>query len=463
MTICTLSAIGCINDDVRENEAFYAYSRHFRAKGMAVPEIYAISDDRRAYIQQDLGDQTLYGLLLDKKRNGGGFDSEMLELYRHALADLADIQHAGRDLDFSIAYPRADFDRQAILWDLNYFKYCFLKVAHIPFDEQRLEDDFNALADFLLSTDCNYFMYRDFNPRNIMVAVSGQQLAISATQVGGSPLTTNHYPLPTLYYIDYQGGRRGAPHYDVASLLYSAKSDLPESIRQELLRHYIEVSGFGASFMEHFWGYVLIRILQALGAYGYRGYCERKPYFLESIPLALHNLRNLIESHPLPVNLPEINRIAETITTHYPLPTTHYPLPTTHYPLTITVSSFSYKKGLPDDPSGNGGGFIFDCRALPNPGRYEQFKNYTGRDASVIAFLDAEPAVAKFLSAAETLIGQSVEKYLERNFTHLNVAFGCTGGQHRSVYCAEHLAQWLSATYPVNIDLVHREQETTLP
>ncbi len=447
--------IGTIGDDLRENEAFFAYTRHFMAQGMAVPELYAVSDDRTRYLQQDLGDQSLYGFLLDKRRQGGGFDAEMLGLYRKALADLAALQQAGADLDFSVAYPREAFDRQSILWDLNYFKYYFLKLNHISFDEQRLEDDFHRLADFLLQADCRYFLYRDFNPRNIMLVGGSHSVGAAATQESGCPPSTTHHPPPTLYYIDYQGGRRGAAQYDVASLLYSAKSDLPDPLRLDLLNHYLAVRGIKGEekqqWLGHFWGYVLVRILQTLGAYGYRGLYERKPYFLESIPLAINNLRSLLEAHPLPISLPELTRS---------LPTTHQPPPTTDSRLNVSVLSFSYKQGLPDDPSGNGGGFIFDCRALPNPGRYAEYKAITGRDRPVIEFLQREPAVEHFLGHAKALVAQSVEKYLERRFTSLQVAFGCTGGQHRSVYCAEQLARWLAATYPAcRIRLRHREQD----
>ncbi len=429
------SAIGCIADDLRENEAFFAYSRHLHARGIHVPELYAVADDRRHYLQQDLGDQTLYGLLREKKQQGGGFDAEMLALYKQALDDLHNIQVAGRDLDFSLAYPRPAFDRRSILWDLNYFKYYFLKLQHIPFDEERLEDDFDRFADLLLTADTNYFLYRDFNPRNIM-------------------LPTTHSPLTTLYYIDYQGGRRGAAQYDVASLLYSAKSDLPQAIRNELLQHYVALHG-DPHFMDHFWHYVLVRILQTLGAYGYRGLYERKPYFIESIPLALNNLRLLLQDHPdLLANLPELRNDVDALNV-----STCQPINLSTDTLTVTVQSFSYKQGLPDDPSGNGGGHIFDCRALPNPGRYTEYKSYTGKDRPVIEFLQREPAVDLFLQNAMSIVTQSVDKYLERHFANLSVAFGCTGGQHRSVYCAEQLAARLKEKYPaVNVVIKHREQ-----
>lgn len=440
--------VGTVADNIPENRAFFAYTRHLYAKGMPVPELYLVDSDERHYLQQDLGDQTLYGLLYEKKQKGGGFDAEMLALYRQALADLAAIQQAGADLDFSVAYPRAAFDRRSILWDLNYFKYHFLKLLDIPFDEEPLENDFNTLADYLLSADTRYFLYRDFNPRNIMLA-DGK-----------------------LFYIDYQGGRQGAAQYDVASLLYSAKSGLPDPIRRELLAHYLDVRGLKGDarrqWTDLYYAYVLIRILQTLGAYGYRGLFQRKPYFLQSIPLALNNLRTLINDHPLPIALSEIVRVVDessssvlkTNATAQVSPVTSNPQTTEPPTLTVAVSSFSYKQGLPEDPSGNGGGHIFDCRALPNPGRYPEYKTYTGKDRPVIEFLQRQDAVSTFLDHAEAIVGQSVDKYLERHFTHLSVAFGCTGGQHRSVYCAEQLAARLRNRYPmVNVVVTHREQD----
>ena len=436
----THRCIGAVADDKRENEAFFAYSRHLLAKGMRVPELYVVADDRRHYLQQDLGDQTLYGLLREKKQQGGGFDAQMLSLYKQALADLDALQRAGADMDFGrYGFPHAAFDRISMQWDLNYFKYFFLKLNDTPFDEQRLEDDFSHLIDSLLEANQRYFLYRDFNPRNIMVTLDSE-----------------------LYYIDYQGGRRGAAQYDVASLLFSAKSDLPEAIRLELLRHYVALHG-DIRFMDRFWHYVLIRILQTLGAYGYRGLHQRKPYFVESIPLAVANLKHLAEEHSdILAGLPELHRIIDKLNATGISGTIGMGAALGTFPagLTVTIQSFSYKQGLPEDPSGNGGGHIFDCRALPNPGRYQEYKCYTGKDRPVIDFLQKESAVDTFLAHARAIVAQSVDKYLERHFTHLNVAFGCTGGQHRSVYCAEQLASWLQNAYPqVNIVVHHREQE----
>lgn len=436
----THSCIGTIASDLRENKAFFAFTRHLFAKGQPVPELYAVASDGCHYLQQDLGDLTLYGLLFEKRRQGRGFDSQMLALYKQALADLANLQLAGRDLDFSLAYPRPSFDSQSMLWDLYYFKYNYLKIANIPFDEQALEDDFLSLTHYLLSADDSYFLYRDFQGRNIMF----------------TPDTS-----PTLHYIDYQGGRRGAAQYDVASFLYSAKSDLPETIRQELLRHYLDIRGLHDAdrqqWTSHYYAYVLHRILQTLGAYGYRGLVQRKTYFLESIPLAITNLRTLLLTHPIDLSLPELMRVVDRLVKSQAASS---PTAPEADGLTVSVQSFSYRRGLPDDPSGNGGGHIFDCRALPNPGRYPEYKAYTGCDQPVIDFLREQPPVADFLAHAKAIVAQSVQCYLDRHFTHLSVAFGCTGGQHRSVYCAEQLAHWLRSTYPqCNVQLRHREQE----
>ncbi len=428
------TCIGAFNEDVHENDTFIYYSQALGERGVRVPKVYAVSKDKRCYLQQDLGDTTLYAYLYDKRRNGGGFDSEMLALYRRVLDDLAEMQVAGRNLDFGRAYPREAFDAQSIQWDLNYFKYYFLKLTYVPFDEERLEQDFHTLTNFLLQADCGFFLYRDFQARNIMLQE-------------GVP-----------YYIDFQGGRRGAAQYDVASLLYSAKSDLPEPIRQELLDNYRQSLSKRypidkKNFNDHFYGYVLVRIMQAMGAYGYRGLFEHKAYFINSIPLAINNLRLVTESHPLPLDLPELTKVWQHIIAF----AGSEKAPETSG-LTVTVSSFSYKQGLPKDTSGNGGGYIFDCRALPNPGRYAEYRCYTGKDKPVVEFLEGDPAVEQFLSGTEQLVGPSIKKYLERDFTSLTVSFGCTGGQHRSVYCAERLAKWITENFDCHVILKHREQ-----
>ena len=428
----THRCIGAVGDNLRENNAFFTFTRHFGNKKMPVPELYLVDDDGVHYLQQDLGDLTLYDLLRQKKQQGGGFDAEMLAYYRQALSDLDALQRAGKDIDLSCAFPRAAFDRRSILWDLNYFKYNFLKIADISFDEELLENDFQRLADMLLSADTNYFMFRDFQGRNIMVN-DGR-----------------------LYYIDYQGGRMGAAQYDVASLLYSAKSDLPQAIRNELLQHYVKVHG-DPDFLTHYPHYVLIRILQTLGAYGYRGLIQRKAYFIQSIPLAINNLRVLLQDSSIKEYLPELERVLQDLVTNSRWATNgSVNQSTTEQPLTVTIYSFSYKLGLPEDTTGNGGGHLFDCRALPNPGRYEQYRAYTGTEQPVIDFLRQQPEVDYFLDHTQAIVEQSINKYLERHFNHLLVAYGCTGGQHRSVYCANQLAQRLQEKYPQVIFSVKR-------
>ncbi|MBR1793356.1 MAG: phosphotransferase [Bacteroidales bacterium] len=433
--------VAAINDDVRENQAFIYLSQFFISRQLPVPEVFMVSHDGTAYLQQDLGDTTLYDFAYDKKRQGLGFDAELVQLYKQVLNDLIRFQTLGEGLDYKFCYPRGNFDRQSMQWDLNYFKYYFLKLAHIPFDEQLLEDDFQNFMDYLLQEDCSYFMYRDFQSRNIMLQ-----------------------PDRSLFYIDFQGGRRGAAQYDVASLIYSAKSDIPEPIRQELLSHYVSnmaphLQAHGVSeadFRTRFYGYVLLRIMQAMGAYGYRGYYERKDYFLKSIPLAVANLRRVVESHSLPVSLPHLFSVWRAIIDS---PVASAYTDSTSGRLMVTVNSFSYKQGLPQDLSGNGGGYVFDCRALPNPGRYPEYRCYTGRDLPVRQFLQQEPAVLQFLDHAQRLVFQSIDKYMERQFSHLMISFGCTGGQHRSVYCAEQMAERIRKAFDCDVSLHHIEQE----
>ena len=428
----TRCCIGTIGDNVRENEAFFSFTNHLRAKGMSVPEVYLIDQDRCHYLQQDLGDQSLYGLLYSKKQQGGGFDSEMLRLYKQALADLDRLQKAGRDLDFSVGFPRAAFDRRAMLWDLNYFKYYYLKMVNIPFNEQLLEDDYQSFMDYLLSADDDFFLYRDFQSRNIMLS-NGE-----------------------VYFIDYQGGRKGALQYDIASLLYDAKADLSPEVREELLETYMDhLSEFipvdRVQFKAYFNAFSLIRIMQAMGAYGYRGYFERKVHFLQSVPYAIRNMRYLLQQNALPNNLPELRNVLQTVVDSYV-----EPISQSSDKLTVTVQSFSFKKGIPEDKSGNGGGFVFDCRALPNPGREKQYATFTGKDECVKQYLRQYKKVETFENHVFAIVDMSVDNYLERRFNNLMVNFGCTGGQHRSVYFAEQTAAHLRAKYPqVVVELRH--------
>jgi len=430
------SAIGAIGPDKLENAAFVEFSRHFRMEGLPVPEIYAADLPRNVYLEEDLGDTTLFQFML-RERSGPELPAPVLAAYKKALDWLPRFQmRAGRTLDYKFCHPRDSFDRQSIMWDLNYFKYYFLRLSKIPFSEQKLEDDFNALTAFLLEADTSYFVYRDFQSRNIMLR-------------GGEP-----------YFIDYQGGRKGALQYDVASLLYDAKADIPPETRLELLEYYLKAAQTTgkvdkAGFMRYFHAYVYIRIMQALGAYGLRGFYEGKTHFLQSVPYAVKNIEWLLRRGDVPVKLPELTRIFKSMAASSYL----RQFGDTKLGLMVRVSSFSYRKGLPPDESGHGGGFIFDCRSLPNPGREAEFAQLTGKDAKVITYLSGSPRVNDFLEGVFRLIDPAVENYQSRNFTDLMVSFGCTGGRHRSVYCAERLKTHLAEKYKIKVELRHRELE----
>ncbi|MDD5210533.1 MAG: RNase adapter RapZ [Elusimicrobiales bacterium] len=426
----TRSVIGVFGPDKLENRAFLEFSRHFRAEKLPVPEIYAADENQGIYLEEDLGGTTLFEYLLSE-RKGSEIPPQVTAVYKKVLEYLPRFQaQAGRGLDLKFCYPRASFDRQSIMWDLNYFKYYFLKLAKIPFNEQKLEDDFVRFTDFLLEAPSEGFLYRDFQSRNIMLR-------------GGEP-----------WFIDYQGGRKGAPQYDLASLLYDAKADLPPELRSELRAHYLSASGLDKrTFMRHYHAFVYVRIMQAMGAYGLRGFYEGKTHFLNSVPYAVKNIEWLLRNSELEVKVPELMACFKRIAASSYL----RQFGKTTLGLTVRITSFSFKNGLPLDDKGHGGGFVFDCRALPNPGRYEQYMQLTGRDKPVIDFLQKEPEVAKFLENVFSITDMSVENYLSRNFTSLMVNFGCTGGRHRSVYCAEALAARVKQKYGARVELAHRE------
>ena len=431
------SVIGVTNADRQENIAFLEFSRHFRQLGLPVPEIYVDKIDAGIYLEEDLDDTTLFQLLTET-RSREGFSQKLIDLYTQVVRILPQFQIiAGRTLDYRLCYPRGSFDRQSMRWDLNYFKYYFLKLAQIPFNEQTLEDDFDRFTEYLLAADRDFFLYRDFQSRNIMIK-------------NGAP-----------YFIDYQGGRKGALQYDVASLLFDAKADLPFEVREELLNRYLEAAApltkiDRAEFVKYYYGYVYIRIMQALGAYGFRGFYERKSHFLQSVPYAIRNLEMLLRSVELPVELPALMEVFKRLVRSSVL----RQFGEAELKLSVRLQSFSYRHGMPGDEKGHGGGFVFDCRALPNPGKFEEFATLTGKDLEVIAFLEKEPAVQNFLQHIYALIDDAVENYQSRNFTNLMVAFGCTGGQHRSVYCAGMLAKHLREKFSnVIVEVRHREQE----
>ncbi len=446
-----LSAIGILYDVREENVAFLEFSRHFRLHGLPVPEIYAEDLNHGAYLEEDLGDTSLFEFL-SKNRAGETIAPQAVEAYRKVVAVLPRFQvEGGRDLNYKVCYPRASFDRQSIAWDLNYFKYYFLRLAGIPFNEQALEDDFGRLTKFLLSAGRDYFLYRDFQSRNVMLR-------------DGHP-----------FFLDYQGGRKGALQYDIASLLYDAKADLPPELRQQLLDHYLDrLAGFieleREVFMQHYYAYVYVRIMQALGAYGFRGFYERKAHFLQSVPYALKNLRWLLQHVLLPIALPTLIDAFESMVASERLQSLAsdaemaaseklQSLASEAENLIVRIFSFSFHRGLPKDESGHGGGFVFDGRSIPNPGREERFKTFTGKDAPVIDYLNQQESVHQFLASVMSLVEASLSNYQRRGFKSLMVSFGCTGGRHHSVYLAEQLAKHLRGKNGVEVVVRHLELE----
>ncbi|MDY9917595.1 Phosphotransferase enzyme family protein [Porphyromonadaceae bacterium NLAE-zl-C104] len=426
-----LSLIGVHGESREENRAFIALSRHFHQQQLNTPEIFAVSEDEMFYIQRDLGDEILFDTIKGGRLTGV-FSHEERALLHKTIAMLADFQVKGAEkLDFNVCYPLAEFNHRSVYWDLNYFKYNFLKTTGMDFQEDLLENDFEKLAENLLQDQSETFMYRDFQSRNVML-------------VDGNP-----------YFIDFQGGRKGPVYYDVASFLWQAKANFPEELRNELIHTYIEslkkyqhVDESG--FLKQLRQFVLFRTLQVLGAYGFRGYFEKKPHFIQSVPFALNNLRDLLkesfEEYPylsgILREMTELKQFADTQKRE----------------LKVRIYSFAYKKGIPDDSSGNGGGYVFDCRAINNPGKYERYNNVTGLDEPVIQFLEEDGEMPEFLDCIYPLVDRHVKRYMERGFTDLMISFGCTGGQHRSVYAAQKTAEHISKKFGIKVSLVHREQ-----
>jgi len=443
------SLIGTFSNNVEENEAFLTFSKHFHELGLNVPEVYAVNEEKTCYLQSDFGDDNLFAhvqkaLIASSgpSTGSGTLGENVIELYKKALSHLVKLQVLGHQgLDYSKAYPTESFDRQAIIDDLNYFKYYFVKPhEEIDFNETRLGKDFEAFADFVSQAPCDFFMYRDFQSRNIMVKDGD------------------------LYFIDFQGGRKGPLNYDVVSLLYQVKAQIPQAIRDELVGYYkTELSQYMSPEAVKFDTYqpyfVYLRLMQVLGAYGFRGLIQKKSHFIESIPYALHEIEALSKTTPLTA-YPELQSVISQLNKLDAKYAALIAPPAGK--LTVTINSFSFKKGYPADFSGNGGGFVFDCRALPNPGREPEFKTKTGRDWEVIDYLMAKPSVHVFLDHVKGIIGQSVDNYRERHFSNLMVSFGCTGGQHRSVFFAQTIYEWLKATYPdIHLKLNHIERKIT--
>jgi len=426
------SLIGVEGTSIEENIAFIQMANHFYKQGLPVPHFLAQTVDRRSYIQEDLGDVLLFDAIADGRKTGVFHESEK-ELLRKTMRILPAIQVKGAEgFDFSVCYPQPQFNERSILWDLNYFKYCFLKSTGLDFQENLLEDDFAKLSDVLLKSETNTFMYRDFQSRNVMIK-------------DGEP-----------YFIDFQGGRKGPLYYDVASFLWQAKAQYSAELREELIQVYLDaLQEFmpidEAEFRVQLKHFVLFRTLQVLGAYGFRGYFEKKPHFLQSIPFAIENLRSMLKTED--AEYPYLLEILKEMTQ-----LEQFREVDVRKPLVVKVYSFSYKKGIPQDNSGNGGGFVFDCRAVNNPGKYERYQSLTGLDESVKKFLEDDGEILAYLDHSIALIDASVKRYKDRGFTNLMISFGCTGGRHRSVYSAQKVAEHINKKFGVEVQLVHREQ-----
>ena len=462
------SVIGCIGTSRDENHAFVCLTKHFTRRQLPVPQILAVSNDELRYLQTDLGDQSLFDALRVGREAGGRYTQQERALLVKTIRELPNIQMRGaRGLDWSCCYPQPEFDQDSVLFDLNYFKYCFLKATGLDFHELKLEANFRMLAKDLTAETCDAFLYRDFQARNVML-------------VDGEPR-----------FIDYQGGRKGPFYYDLASFLWQASAKYPDKLRRDLigeyydsLKNYTEVPS-ERHFKARLDLFVLFRTLQVLGAYGFRGYFERKRHFIDSIPPAMDNMRNLLKNSTVDAypylkevlsNMCQLPQFAPqkvvmpkradgyktTESNVYKPHPQDGPATFSKYdgtgPLVVRVFSFSYRKGIPEDESGNGGGYVFDCRSTHNPGRYEPYKQLTGLDEPVIRFLEDDGEITIFLQSVYRLADAHVERYLQRGFTSLMFSFGCTGGQHRSVYSAQHLAEHIHEKYGIEVRICHREQ-----
>jgi aminoglycoside/choline kinase family phosphotransferase len=422
----------------RENNAFIEFSRHFHHKQLPVPEILHTDGKREQYIQSDFGDISLFQIMQQE-----GFSDHVFELFRKTLSQLARLQiEGGKNLDYTHCIATKSFDKQAIYSDLLYFLYYFVRALDLPYDKNMLMNDFDLLSSYLMQEEQQYFMHRDCQSRNVMVKDE------------------------RVYFIDYQGGMQGALQYDLASMLWQARAGLPYEWRDELLNYYFDQANelLGQSmnkqhFKDSYDGFVLIRMLQTLGAYGFRGLFERKPHFISSIPFALKNLRWFLENKKMPVRLPELEKVLRMIVKDDIIQRYETVKAASDTPLKVIIRSFSYRKGIPEDNSGNGGGYVFDCRGILNPGRIEEYKTKTGRDKEVQEFLLHNTEMPNFLQHVYGTVDISVEDYIKRGFEHLTVSFGCTGGQHRSVFAADRLAEHLREKFNVKTELVHLEQE----
>jgi aminoglycoside/choline kinase family phosphotransferase len=435
------AAIGAFNPNRNENNTFFYFTKLFEKHELKVPAILEISGNRETYLLEDLGPETLFDLL-EKE----GHTERVKSLFKKSIDALVHFHwDAGKAVDYSLCFSYPVFDKSQILSDLLYFKYYFADLLKVNYNKQELLEEMETWSRNLAARRPQTFMYRDFQSRNIMVRDE------------------------EVYFIDYQGGMQGLPQYDLASLLWQARARLPEKWKKELVNYYFEAlqrlpeipTIKETEFRKIYLECVLLRILQTLGAYGFRGLIEKKPHFLESIYPALQQLSGYLEEYPQYPIYNQLRKLLDELVKPEVLKRFEPPA----YPkanvekLKVELCSFSYKNGLPLDKSGHGGGFIFDCRGLHNPGRYEEYKKLTGKDEAVIEFLESKSRIAEFLENVFNVVDISIEDYLSRGFDHLSIAFGCTGGQHRSVYSAEAMAKHLKEKFGINAMVKHREQK----
>ncbi len=421
--------IGTYNPNESENIAFIYMSEYFRSHGLNVPLIYGKNIKKYIYLQEDLGNQTL-------KNHIRLHPHTKLELLRKVLDYLVKFQTIDLSgFDWSKCYPAPAFDRTAYMFDLNYFKFMVLRLLKVHYNDLALEEQFQHLLDRLLETEHKYFVYRDFQSRNIMLFKND------------------------LYFIDYQGGRRGSLFYDLVSLLYDTKLELTHEERMGLAKHYFNRTKHlhNLSFAS-FWDYVLlfalVRKMQALAAYCFRGIVENKVIFLSGLQKAFGQVMDIVKNN---LFQQEFTLLVDYISEAY----RNLPYRRQKVEVSIEINSFSYLHGgYPPDEYDNGGGFVFDCRMLPNPGRLEQFAHRTGLDSEVASWLEVQPEFEEFIVSAFRMIYQAVITYQAKGYTHLQVNFGCTGGQHRSVYCAKKIAWLLGQFFDTEIVVYHRQKQS---
>ena len=455
------SVIGVVGTSEEENYAFCKLAPIFLDKKINVPRLLATSDNYMRYIQEDLGNTSLFDLIKVGRGNKGLYSDSERALIAKTIAELPKIQVLMDDQDvFEYCYPMREMDQDSVMFDLNYFKYLYLKLTGIEFNEIFLQKDFESLCKSLLDVEEYGFQYRDFQARNVMMKKNAELTEL------------------TPYFIDFQGGRRGPIYYDLVSFLWQASSNFPKELKDEMIDVYLaSMRQFRTinrvEFVNKLERFELFRTLQVLGAYGYRGLWEHKKHFVDSIPFALRNLNEIISKGACD-NYPYLKEISSKMICQGKKSEDEkasvnsliandlsYFASKTDKPLVVKVFSFSYKKGIPIDDSGNGGGFVFDCRATHNPGRYVQYKSVNGLETPVIEFLEQDGEILDFLKNVYKIVDFHVNRFIERGFTSLFIAFGCTGGQHRSVYSAQHVAEHINNIYGVEVQICHREQGIT--